>query len=123
MKRLVQGARKASTRLVGAAALAYMAAGTAFAQMNAGAIATNLNGQVLNWGPLIEHAFQLGGVIIVGLSLWKWYHAQKQQQPVGMYIIGLLIGVLMVAIPTLIGSGTMTFFNSGASGLSNIGVN
>ncbi len=95
----------------------------AMAQQNAGAVAANLSGQVSNFGTLAEKLIMLGGVGVAGVSLWQWYQMSKRQQPAGAYIFGVVIGVLMVGITAVMGTGTMTFFGSNASGLSNIGVN
>ena len=105
-----------------AAALAVAGVEPAYAQ-TVGSIANNVASQVSSVGSLVEKLIILGGVIVTGYSLWKWWGESKQQRPAGHYIFGMVIGVLMIAVPLVLGSGTQTIFGSNATGLSSIGVN
>jgi type IV secretory pathway VirB2 component (pilin) len=89
----------------------------------AGTIANNVASQVSSIGSLIEKLIILGGVIVTGYSLWKWWGESKQQRPAGHFVFGMVIGVLMIAVPLVLGTGTQTIFGSNATGLSSIGVN
>lgn len=88
-----------------------------------GTIASNLSTQTSAVGTLIERLIILGGVIVTGYSLWKWWGESKQQRPAGHFVFGMVIGVLMIAVPLVLNSGTSTIFGSNATGLSSVGVN
>lgn len=114
--------RRAAILCTFAAAAFALALDPASAQ-TVGAIANNVGTQVSSVGSLVEKLIILGGVIVTGYSLWKWWGESKQQRPAGHFVFGMVIGVLMIAVPLVLNSGTSTIFGSNATGLSSVGVN
>lgn len=114
--------RRAAMLAAFTAAALVLAVDPASAQ-TVGTIANNVGTQVSSVGSLVEKLIILGGVIVTGYSLWKWWGESKQQRPAGHFVFGMVIGVLMIAVPLVLNSGTSTIFGSNATGLSSVGVN
>lgn len=114
--------RRAAMIAAFTAAALVLAVDPASAQ-TVGTIANNVGTQVSSVGSLVEKLIILGGVIVTGYSLWKWWGESKQQRPAGHFVFGMVIGVLMIAVPLVLNSGTSTIFGSNATGLSSVGVN
>ncbi|NNM65721.1 MAG: hypothetical protein HKL99_14155 [Burkholderiales bacterium] len=88
-----------------------------------GSLASAGTSQVSALGTFAKALFALIGFIIAGVSLFQWYSNSKRQQPVGAYILGVIIGSLMCSIATIMIVGSNSILNSTPTSLSSIGVN
>ena len=71
---------------------------------------------------LVQIGFLLLGVLVTGVSLFQLYRAQKSGMPLGPYIGGLAVGVVLTSITGFILMGSETVMGGGMSELDRLGL-
>lgn len=87
-----------------------------------GTLASTWQTQLTQIAPVVKSFFILVGLGLAGWSTWQWYNANKRQQPAGMYIMGVVVGIMLVGITTVLMVGSNSVLGAPDTGLTALGV-
>lgn len=103
--------------------LVLLASPDVFAQaQRAGDVAANIEQQIPSFGSMIELAFYLAGFGLLGLGFVKWVGKDKWNHKVTDIALPIIIGALLLSIPTVADITSRSTIDAEASGLSEINV-
>jgi hypothetical protein len=97
-----------------------LAAGASIAQTpDLNDVGTRLIGQTGQLATFLWRVIFVTGVVLTITGLWKFYgHVQSPNDPAArknVAFVYIVAGCLMVALPSVMGTGITTFFGSGAT--------
>jgi hypothetical protein len=104
--------------------LGLMLPDAAFAVQSLGDLGKNVGNNATGLGTGLMKIFIFLGFVMAGVGLLTAFMAHKKHESATTGILTFAAGVLLIALPVIIGSGSMTVFGSdqASSPLNNIGV-
>lgn len=87
-----------------------------------GNIGENVANQTMGAAKAAKFLIILIGLIMVGTGVAGIANAKKTQQPLSTPLTILIVGIVMVSVVALIGSGSESIFGNSGNGLSDLGI-